>query len=218
MFGQPFAEQRESPVAITTEHSVVDTRHQRRIIWQRRWHRNPLTLELFGSIGQIQLIEHAMVPVTGQRTPVLLSELTSLVKESSQISPFSQFVTIQRFIDTVTTHLIVRLPDGHHIDTLARFQADFPIVLRHTRDNVIMGKVPTATDVAILYPNIAVLLCKRNLHDGILHKNARMGFTVEVHNLPLVVDEVLESHRRRNHLSRRAEMIELPTSQRDNDH
>ena len=72
--------------------------------------------------------------------------------------------------------------------------------------------------MTVLDPYMAVLFREWDLHHGILYEDTRMGLTVQVHDLPLVVDQILESHRRGDHLPRRAEMIELPTCQRKDSH
>ena len=45
-----------------------------------------------------------------------------------------------------------------------------------------------------------------------------MGFAIDMHNLTLIVHEVLQAQRGGNHLTRRTEMIELTTSQREDGH
>ena len=69
----------------TTEHGIVDARHQRCVSWQWWWKGNLFFLELLGSISQIQLVEHAMRPVTSQCIPILLTELLALGKKPMQI-------------------------------------------------------------------------------------------------------------------------------------
>ena len=85
MFCQSLAEQGESLVALPAEHGIVDARHQRCLIRQG-WRQGYLLLpEFLSSVGQVQLIEHAMVPVAGQSRPVLFPERTALGKEPAEI-------------------------------------------------------------------------------------------------------------------------------------
>ena len=120
------------------EHRVVDARHQRCILWERRRQGDILFLELRSGIGQIQLIEHAMLPVLGQGTPVLFSEGLALGEEPTKVRALCQFVAIQGLVDTIVAHLIVTLAHRNHVDTLARFQGYMPVVLRHTRDDMVV--------------------------------------------------------------------------------
>ena len=83
---------------------------------------------------------------------------------------------------------------------------------------MIMRKHPSLTYVTVLYPDIGVLLCKTDLHHCILHENGRMGLTVEMHDLPLVVLQILDTHSRGNHLARGAKVVELTTCQGNDSH
>ena len=171
----------------------MDTCHQRCIFrqWRRQW--NLFLLELLCCIGQIQLIEHAVAPVTSQSTPILLSKRCALGKEPAQISPFCQLIAIQRLIDTIATYLIVTVTDWHHVDTLTRFETDVPIVLGHTCNHMVVGQVPMLTNIGILYPYVRIFFRQWNLGDGILYEDTGMRFTIEVHNLALIVYQVLKT-------------------------
>ena len=132
-----------------------------------------------------------MPPVTGHRTPVLFTEFTTLGKKPTQVGTFRQLIAVLRLVDTIAAHLIVMLAYRRDIDTLTWLQTDLPVVLGHARNDMVMGQMPPTAHMTILNPYIAVLLGKRNLHHGILNKDARMRFTVEMHDLTLVVDEIL---------------------------
>ena len=80
-----FAQQRESTIAIASEHGIVDARHQRSISRERLGLGQLHLMEFTGSIVQIQLVEHAVLPVTGQRRPVLAAKRLALGKEATQI-------------------------------------------------------------------------------------------------------------------------------------
>ena len=56
------------------------------------------------------------------------------------------------------------------------------------------------------------------MRNGVLRENARMRFAVVVHDAALVVHDILNGHRRTDHLARRAEMIELTAWQRHHSH
>ena len=167
---------------------------------ERERHRNVLLLELRSGISQVELVEDTVAPVGCQGCPVLPTESLALGKETTQVSALSQFVAVEGFIDTIATHLVVFLSHRHHVDALARRQTDLPVVLWHTCDDVIVGEMPMLANVAIFNPDITVLLCERDLHHGILHEDRRMWLAVEMHDLTLVVHEILKSQRRRDHL------------------
>ena len=54
--------------------------------------------------------------------------------------------------------------------------------------------------------------------DGILCEDRGMRLSVMMHDLPLVIDDILYSQRRGDHLTGGAEMIELTTCQRYDSH
>ena len=64
-----------------------------------------------------------------------------------------------------------------------------------------MRQCPAWTHKAILHPNVIVLIRKLIVHDSILRKDAGMRFTVVMHDVALVVDEILDSQRRGYHLA-----------------
>ena len=57
---------------------------------------------------------------------------------------------------------------------------------------MVMRQMPTTADVTVLNPYIAVLLRKWDLHHCILYEDARMWLTVEMHDLTLIVHQILE--------------------------
>ena len=74
------------------------------------------------------------------------------------------------------------------------------------------------THTTVFYPDVLVLFRKRHLVDGILGKDTGMRLTIVVHDIALVVDNVLDSHCRGNHFARGAEMVELATLQGNDSH
>ena len=196
----------------------MNTSHEGGVLRERWWQGNAFFFKLFCGISQIELIEHTMVPVFRQCTPIPFTKSPALVKEPSQICPLCQFVAVQGFVDTITTHLIVLIPHRNHINTLTWLEANLPIVVRYASDDMVMGEVPTLANVAVLNPYMGVILRERYFHHGILYKDRGMGLTIKVHDLTLVVDKILQSHRRRNHLPRCAKVVELTTCQRKDRH
>ena len=196
----------------------MDTRHQRSILTERFWQRYLFFLKRLSCISQIELVEHAVTPVLGQSLPVFLAILPTLLKQTFQIRPLCHLIAIDRLINPITAHLIITLTHRHHVDTIARFQTDLPVVLRHTRNHMVVGQLPTRSHKTVLHPHICILFRKGNLHHGILYEDGGMGFAVDMHDLTLVVHQVLQAQRRGNHLTRGTEVIELTTCQRQNSH
>ncbi len=91
---------------------------------------------------------------------------------------------------------ILCLTNRDDINTLAWLQSQLPVIVGHTCNNMIVGELPVFADMTVFYPDIRILLCECNVHHGILHKDRRMGFPVVVHDLPLVVLQILYPHRR----------------------
>ena len=135
-----------------------------------------------------------MTPVLSQRTPILPTETLTLGKEAMQIGALSKIVAVEGFVDPIATHLIILLTHRHHVDTLTRDQRDIPIILRHTCNDMIVRELPTLAHMTILYPDICILLREAYLHQGVLHKYGGMGLAVEVHDLTLIVLQILDAH------------------------
>ena len=121
-------------------------------------------------------------------------------------------------VDMIATDGVLLIANGHHIDTLAWSQIELPIVLWDSCYNVVVSKGPPLAHVAVFNPEICIFLSKAEVADGILHKDAGMRFTTMVHNLALIVNQVLNAEGRRNHLARSSEMVELATLQRYDGH
>ena len=60
---------------------------------------------------------------------------------------------------------------------------------------MIVSQMPAGTDKAFFYPDIGILLGKGNLRHGILYEDARVWLTVMMHDLTLVIDEILDAQR-----------------------
>ena len=114
----------------------------------------------------------------------------------------------------VAAHLVAVLADRHHVDALAGLQRQRPVVLGHAGHYVVVRQRPVGTDVTVFYPDVIVLLCKLKAYLCVLHEDAGVRLTVVVHDVALVVDDILNSQRRGNHLARGSEMVELATRQR----
>ena len=83
---------------------------------------------------------------------------------------------------------------------------------------MIVSQVPMLTDIGILYPYVRILFRQRNLNNGILYEDTGMWLTVKMHDLALIVHQILKTQSRGNHLKRSTEMIELATGQGDDGH
>ena len=187
----------------------MDARHQRCIVCERLRHGDVCKLERLLCISEIKLVEDAMSPVLCKRRPVLITERTTLGEEPAKIGPFSELVAVLGLVNTVAANLVVALSHRHDVDTLTRFETDLPVVLRHTCYHVVVGKMPFLSNITVLNPDIRILLSKRNLRHSVLHEDRGVRLTVEMHDLTLVVHQILKSQRGGDHLARGAEMIEL---------
>ena len=96
----------------------------------------------------------------------------------------------------VTTNGVFLIANRYYIDTLAWIQINLPIVLRNTRYDIIVGKSPSLAHIAVFNPDVCVLLSKAELANSILHKDTGVRFTIVVHNLTLIVHQILNSQRR----------------------
>ena len=192
--------------------------HQRCRIGYGFRHGQLQLFKLAGRIVEVQLIEHRVLPIAGQCRPILLSERTTLGKEPAQVGTLGQLVAVHRLVDAIATDFVITFAHRYHVDTLPRLQRDVPIVLRHARHHIVVSKRPTRTHETVLNPDVVILIGKLVVGNGVLRKNAGMGLAVVVHDVALVVDDVLNSYRRGNHLARSAEMIELATRQRNDRH
>ena len=215
---ESFPQQREGAVAVTTEHRIMNTCHQRSIGRNglRQWNLHRLKLPC--RIVQVQLVEHAMLPVPCQCRPVLTTELPTLRKQPPQIGSLRQFIAVNRLINPIAAHFVIRLAYWYHIDTFARFQRNFPIVLGYSRHHIVVRQRPARSHEAVLDPDVVVLLRKPIMRNGVLRENARMRLAVVMHDVALVVHDILNGHRRADHFARRTEMIELTAWQRHHSH
>ena len=57
------------------------------------------------------------------------------------------------------------------------------------------------TDMAVLNPDIGILFCEVYIGSGILHKDTWMRLAVEMHDLALVVHQILNAQCGGNHLT-----------------
>ena len=94
----------------------------------------------------------------------------------------------------IATYSVFLITDRHHIDTFAWSQLQLPFVLWHACYYVIAGQGPSLAHVAVLFPDILVVLSKLKLTLCILNKNAWMWLAVVMHYLALIVHQVLYAH------------------------
>ena len=111
----------------------------------------------------------------------------------------------------VGAHHPVRFADRHHIHTLPLVQPDLPVVLGHTRDDVLARQGPALAYPAVLHPEVLVLRRDAHPRDGILYEHCRMRLQRVVHDLPLVVDEILDRQGRGEEFVGRAKMVKFAT-------
>ena len=79
-----------------------------------------------------------------------------------------------------------------------------------------MRQMPMGSHKTVLYPYIRIFLRKQNLYEGILHEDRGMRLAIDMHDLALVVHEVLQAQRRSNHLTRCTEVVEFASRQWQN--
>ena len=94
-------------------------------------------------------------------------------------------------IDMIASDSVFLIPDRYHVETLAWSQMQLPVVLGHSRNYVIAGQGPSLAHVAILYPDILIVLGKLKLAHSILHKYAWVRLAVVMHYLALIVHQIL---------------------------
>ena len=194
--GDSMAEQGEGLVTVATEHGIVDTGHEGGFLRERRRQGDVFLLELRSGISKVELIEDTVAPVVSQGTPVLFTEGLALSKEPTQVCALCQFVAVQGFVNAITTNLGGGTRGNRHdINTLTWCQGDVPIVFWHTGNDMVVGEMPTLANVAVLNPDVAIFLRERNLHHGILHEDRGMWLAIEMHNLTLIVHEILKPQR-----------------------
>ena len=68
----------------------------------------------------------------------------------------------------IGTHGILVAAYGNDVDTLAGGQADRPVIVGHTGNDVVMGYDPAAGHMAVLYPQVAVVLINLDFHLRVL--------------------------------------------------
>ena len=103
-FGQPFAHQPESLALVIvvrfslelhdtgTEHLIADTCHHRHGFRQSSRQIQTVTRILTGCVLQVQLIEHAMFVIPGQRFPIRHPECLPLGSQTAQVRPSRNFI------------------------------------------------------------------------------------------------------------------------------
>ena len=210
----------------------MDARHQGCIGIECRGHLDVLFVELALGIGQVELVEHTVVPVLGQRTPVEFAESLTLIEQAMQIGLgtnllgrnhttgnecqaikclqhaqglkvghyrellFLLFGTSKLIVDMIQAHSVFGIANGHYIDTLAWGQVYLPVVLGYTCYNIVVTQGPALAHVAVFNPDIGIVLGKLVLANGILHKQTGVRFAIVVHNLSLIVYQILNAEGR----------------------
>ena len=118
-------------------------------------------------------------------------------------------VSTHSIVETIRTHYPLVFSQRNHIYTYSRRKSDFPIVLWHTGDYVLMSQGPGGWNSGVLYPCILVTWRELDIMAAVLREDTRVCLDTQVHDSTLVVYEVLYGHGGTNHLARRAVVIEL---------
>ena len=84
-------------VYLRTKHAVVDALHQWGIVGQRSWLRQVEAMVFARGVGQVELIEDALLIVRGQQFPVLLGEGFALGIEAAQVGTGGNLVGREAF-------------------------------------------------------------------------------------------------------------------------
>ena len=125
---------------------------------------------------------------------------------------------LEGIVETVRTGGKSLLAHRHHVDAQTGGQLQRPTVFRYSGNDVAARQCPVAPHEAVFYPKFRVRGLQRHFHFGILHEHGRMGFSLAVHDFPLVRHDVLHGQCGRNHLAARPVMIEIPPFQRQDGH
>ena len=80
----------------------------------------------------------------------------------------------KRVIHPIGSHCPLVFTYRHDIDALSRQHLDFPSIMRHARDDVVVRDVPLFADATVLYPHMAILLTHFHPCLRILYENRRM--------------------------------------------
>ena len=136
-----------------------------------------------------------------------------LCERASEVFYVSQ-VAAELVVEAVRTHSPTVCAYRHYVYALALGERQRPVVLGYASHDVVLRQRPVLAYVCVLHPLVAVLLCPLGLQLCVLHEDRRMGLAVVVHNLALVVHDVLYGEHRREQLVRCAEMVELAARQR----
>ena len=72
---------------------------------------------------------------------------------------------------------------------------NIPIVFRYTGNDMLMTQYPFPSHEAVLHPQVLVILGYGSLSNRVLDEHGRMRFPGMMHNLTLVVHQVLNGQR-----------------------
>ena len=84
-------------VHLRTKHAVVDALHQWGIVGQRSWLRQVEAMVFARGVGQVELVEDALLIVRGQQFPVLLGKGFALGIEAAQVGTGGNLVGREAF-------------------------------------------------------------------------------------------------------------------------
>ena len=127
-------------------------------------------------------------------------------------------VAAELVVEAIGAYGVALVADGHDVDTLAGTEFYLPLVAGHTSDDILMGYGPLGAHTAVFNPEVLVVFGDFDFHFRVLGEHGGMGLERVVHDLALVVDDILDVKHRRDYLMRRTEVIELSAGQRQYGH
>ena len=116
-------------------------------------------------------------------------------------------------VESVRSYRPFGLAYRHNVHTLVGLEVYAPLVLWHTRHDVVLAEGPVLSNARVLHPYISVLRVPLNVNLRVLYENRRVRLAVVVHYLPLVVHDVLYVDHRRQQFVRCSEVVELAAGQ-----
>ena len=96
----------------------------------------------------------------------------------------------------VAPHFVIVVANRGDVYTLSRSQFDVPVIFWYAGYDVVVGEFPLWAYMGILNPDVGVVGRERYLGNRILNEYAGVGFAVVMHNLALVVHQVLQGQGR----------------------
>ena len=109
---------------------------------------------------------------------------------------FLLLFSVEAVVVPILSHSPLTVTYRHNVYALSRLQVYLPVVLRHSRDDILARQRPPTAHARVFYPYIMVLFLQLYSHIGILDEDGRVWFAITMQHLSLVVHLVLYRHRR----------------------